>query len=78
MIREILKPRSYESVEQIKKGEYGKGTLGITAATITRSMVAFVGMKAAQIDTATAAKASVAGNIAITASIFIYYMFVDA
>lgn len=77
MLKELLKPRSYESALEVKNGNYLRGGVGVLTATTLRSMISFGGMKVAKIDNETALKASISANIAISASIFIYYMLAD-
>lgn len=77
MLKEILKPRSYESALEVKNGNYLGGAIGVLTATTLRSIISFGGMKVAKIDNATALKASISANIAISASIFVYYMLAD-
>ena len=74
MFKELLKPRSYDAAQEVKDGNYGKGAIGVLTATTMRSVISFFGMKVARIDDQTAIKASISANIAISASVFLYYM----
>ncbi len=74
MLKEILKPRSYNAAQLVKEGEYLKGGFEITTATFLRTMIAYGGIRLAGIEPKTGLKAAIVGNLAITAGVFGYYL----
>ena len=77
MLKELLKPRSYDAAQKLKEGDYAQGIVGVLTATTLRSIISFVGMKAVKIETDVAVKASISANIAVSASVLLYYMLDD-
>lgn len=74
MLAELLKPRSYAGAELIKKGQYFDGLLQVSTATILRTAISFGGIVLAGFDKKDGLKAAIAANLAITASVFGYYL----
>lgn len=73
MLRELLKPRSYDGVRLIKQGQISKGLLQISTATALRTGLAFTGILLAGFSKKDALLAAFTGNLAITAGVVGYY-----
>jgi len=74
MLRELLKPRSYSAAQMVKQGNLAGGLAQVTLATGLRTGIAYLGILAAGFDAKQGLKAAIAGNLAITASVFTYYL----
>lgn len=74
MIRNLLKPRSYDAAKLVKEGEVVKGLLQASYATLLRTGLAYTGIMLAGFEKKDGLKAAIAGNLAITAGVFGYYM----
>ena len=74
MFAELLKPRSYSGAELIKKGQYIDGMIQVSTATILRTVISYGGIMLAGFDKKEGIKAAIAANLAITASVFGYYL----
>ena len=74
LLKEILKPRSYEGSRLIKEGDFGAGFIQIATATILRTGISYCGILLAGFDARDGLKAAIAANLAITTSIVAYYM----
>ncbi len=77
MLRELLKPRSYDGVRLIKQGQIPQGLFQITTATALRTGLAFTGIFLAGFGKKDALLAAFAGNLAITAGVVGYYAMED-
>lgn len=73
-LREILKPRSYQAAKDLREGNYDTALYEVVLATLLRSGVAYLGIRAIGFTPSESVKASLSGNIAITSSVMGYYL----
>lgn len=73
LLKEFLKPRSYEAAQKILEGEPGAGYL-LTTATLYRAVSTLPGLLLVGIPWKQAVAGSIVGNLFVTATVVGYYL----